>query len=131
MRSYQLMLEVTRAITVQIGKLGRCLFEQGSYVYTGSARRHLASRIERHMRKKKRLRWHIDYLLAHPAVEIRLVRISNRKECALNQTTPGRIAVKGFGSSDCKAGCGSHLKYTGDEQLLPGMPCPAANRIGK
>jgi Uri superfamily endonuclease len=67
-------------------------------------------RIRRHLSRTKRLRWHVDYLLADPDVRIVRVRRSGLGECALNQRTGGRIVVPGFGASDCRAGCGSHLK---------------------
>ena len=38
---------------------------------------------------------------------------SDSAECALNQATAGAMPVPGFGASDCKHGCGSHLKYLG------------------
>ena len=109
--SYQLLIEVARPITVTIGRLGRFDFPAGRYVYTGSARRNLEARIARHLRSEKALRWHIDYLLTAPGVRVLDVRRSSRGECALNRDVPGAIPVPGFGASDCRAGCGSHLKY--------------------
>ena len=35
------------------------------------------------------------------------------EECILNQETCGEIIITGFGSSDCKNKCKSHLKYLG------------------
>ena len=96
-----------------IGRLGAFRFPAGRYVYTGSARRNLEARIARHRRRDKKLRWHIDYLLAAPGVRVLSVRRSRRDECALNRSTSGSIPVPGFGASDCRAGCGSHLKYLG------------------
>jgi Uri superfamily endonuclease len=37
----------------------------------------------------------------------------DEEECILNQKASGEIIVAGFGSSDCKNGCKSHLKYLG------------------
>jgi Uri superfamily endonuclease len=59
------------------------------------------------------LRWHIDYLLAAPGVAIAEEVRSDADECTLNQATAGDIPAPGFGASDCKHGCGSHLKYLG------------------
>jgi hypothetical protein len=39
------------------------------------------------------------------------VRRYGEPECLINRNTPGEILVAGFGASDCRAGCGSHLKY--------------------
>lgn len=111
--TYQLLIELPRAVTITVGRLGRHRFEPGRYIYTGSARRNLEARIARHLRKEKTLRWHIDYLLAAPGVRIVEVRRSVRAECALNRATVGIIPIPGFGASDCHNGCGSHLKYLG------------------
>jgi len=111
--SYQLFIELPRPITVTIGRLGSFSFAAGRYVYTGSARRNLEARVARHLRAEKTLRWHIDYLLAAPGTRVLSVRRSRREECALNQATKGAIPVPSFGASDCRACCGSHLKYLG------------------
>jgi len=100
-------------LRVSIGRLGEFDFPAGDYVYTGSARRNLEARVARHLRREKRLRWHIDYLLAAPGVTVSEVRRSDVAECALNQATVGRAPVPGFGASDCRQGCGSHLKFVG------------------
>ena len=111
--SYQLLIDVSRPLRCVIGRLGEFDFPAGRYVYTGSARRGLEARIGRHMRQEKVLRWHIDYLLAAPGVRVVEVVRSGRGECALNRAGPGRIPAVGFGASDCRAGCGAHLKYLG------------------
>ena len=61
-RSYQLSIRLNRSIYCQIGQLGRFHFLIEEYVYTGSARRSMASRLARHLQRHKRLRWHIDYV---------------------------------------------------------------------
>ncbi|NQU09864.1 GIY-YIG nuclease family protein [bacterium] len=112
-QSYQLDIRLGRARVIAVGRLGTFRFPAGRYVYTGSARRNLAARVGRHLAKSKRLRWHIDYLLACPAARVVGVRLSGRPECALNHRTRGRIIVRRFGASDCRRGCGSHLKCRG------------------
>ena len=111
--SYQLQIDVRQPIRCAIGRLGGFDFPAGRYVYTGSARRGFEARVARHLRAEKALRWHIDHLLSAPGVKITKVVRSCREECRLNQASPGRVLVPGFGSSDCKAGCGSHLKFIG------------------
>jgi len=111
--SYQIIIEIARPMRLTIGRLGAFRFPAGRYVYTGSARRNLEARIARHLRAEKALHWHIDYLLAAPGVRVLSVQRSRRDECALNRSTSGSIPVPGFGASDCRAGCGSHLKYLG------------------
>ncbi len=107
--SYQLHLRIHAPIRLRIGALGEHRLPAGEYVYTGSARRHLEARIARHLRKDKPLRWHIDYLTTHPDVEIVAVRRSALLECIWHQGLHGQVVVPGFGASDCKAGCGTHL----------------------
>ena len=111
--TYQLLIEIERPVRVRIGRFGEFDFPAGRYVYTGSARRNFEARIARHLRTEKALRWHIDYLLAAPGVRIAGIRRYVEVECAINRATPGSVALPGFGASDCRAGCGSHLKYLG------------------
>jgi len=40
-------------------------------------------------------------------------RGTRNAECLLNQRASGEIIVPGFGASDCRAHCGSHLRYLG------------------
>ena len=111
MQSYQLLINVTKEINLKVGKLGKFIFPVGSYVYTGSAKKNIDKRIERHLSKKKNLHWHIDYLLNNVSVQIISTRKSQIAECSLNKKTKGTIIIDGFGSSDCNLSCKSHLKY--------------------
>ena len=112
--SYQLSITLAAAARVAVGRLGVFEFPAGRYVYTGSARRNLEARIARHLRKEKILRWHIDTLLALPEAHVTGVERSMQPECSLNQATAGAVLMPGFGASDCRAGCGSHLKFLGE-----------------
>ena len=109
-RTYQLLIEVTLQVRVEVGRLGVFDFPAGTYVYTGSARKNFEARVSRHLLPDKKRRWHIDYLLAAPGVYVREVRRFVAAECQVNASLVGELVVKGFGSSDCRAGCGSHLK---------------------
>jgi Uri superfamily endonuclease len=109
-RTYQLLIEVAAPVRVTVGRLGEFEFPAGLYCYTGSALRNFEARVRRHLSPSKKLHWHIDYLLAAPGVRIREVRRFREDECPVNQRTAGEIPVSGFGASDCRAGCGSHLK---------------------
>ena len=115
-RTYQLHIHLSKAVHLQVGRLGEFAFPAGEYVYTGSAKRAFEARIARHLRREKTLRWHIDYLLAAPGVTVTAVLRSDADECALNRATPGDIPVPGFGASDCRQGCGSHLKCLGRDR---------------
>jgi len=108
--SYQIFFKITRDSSIEVGRLGVLFFPEGNYVYTGSAKKNMDQRIARHLIKKKKLRWHIDYLLSDPVCEIFSVKKSELGECQLNQLVKGKIPVPGFGASDCKNQCVSHLK---------------------
>jgi sugar fermentation stimulation protein A len=72
----------------------------------------MSTRLERHSRKKKALRWHIDYLSAK-AEMLGAITIAGPREleCQLAKKLGKmfEIAVTGFGSSDCR--CSGHLFY--------------------
>ncbi len=113
---YLLTLYFDEPIALKVGALGEIHFEHGTYIYTGSARSGLASRIGRHIRKEKRLRWHIDHLtVVSPEMGAWWRPYSDTGECDAARFLDGRYrSVRGFGSSDC--GCGSHLFHTGPER---------------
>jgi len=95
-----------------VGKKGTFEFPRGYYIYTGSAKNGLEKRLKRHIRKDKKLFWHIDYLLEYG--EIKDFRVySKGGECELNRKvlkrTKSKIILSGFGSSDCR--CPAHLLY--------------------
>lgn len=110
---YRLHIRLEKNVTLAIGRLGTFTFPTGDYIYTGSAKRNIEARIARHLHKEKKLRWHIDYLLASKHASVTEVERLAGDECLLNQQLSGKIIAPGFGASDCRAGCGSHLKKTG------------------
>jgi len=78
----------------------------------------LKHRIARHLRKEKRRFWHIDYLLADENVSVEAVIVAETNEnmeCKTNQYLKSimgaKVPVKGFGASDCRKNCESHLLY--------------------
>ena len=111
MHTYQLYIKLDKTIKLQIGKLGKFTFPKGDYIYTGSAKKNINTRIKRHFSKNKKNYWHIDYLLENKHVKILKFLKSTFSECILNQSNIGEILIKGFGSSDCKQNCKSHLKF--------------------
>ena len=111
--SYQLAIRLEKPVRCVIGKLGTVEFPAGDYLYTGSATRGLEARIARHLSHSKTCHWHIDYLSAAPGFRITSVLRSALGECRLNQEAAGRTLIRGFGATDCRAGCGSHLKFLG------------------
>ena len=115
MQSYQLHINISDNIEIQIGKLGQFTFPKGHYIYTGSAKKNVDERIKRHKSNSpdKKLHWHIDHLLNDKNTKIIEINKFAEEECILNQKTIGEIIITGFGSSDCKNKCKSHLKYLG------------------
>jgi len=113
---YALIIEVPSTIGAKIGSLGVKRFTAGCYVYLGSAKGPggLAARISRHVSREKKLRWHIDYLLTSGASVHAVVYAEEhvRPECILTpllEELGFTHPVEGFGSSDCRRGCRSHL----------------------
>lgn len=109
---YIAAFHLARSRNVRVGKLGRVRFRQGVYLYVGSAQRNLSARLQRHSRKKKPLRWHVDYLSSKARMLGAMMLGGPREhECELAKEL-GRmfeLCVPGFGASDC--GCGGHLFY--------------------
>lgn len=128
-RTYQLLIEVPRAIHLVVGRLGAFDLLPGCYIYTGSAKRNLQARVRRHLGEHKRLHWHIDYLLSIPGVRVNGVSYFKTAECTINRATRGHIVIRQFGAGDCHAGCGSHLKYLGpsDGRVIPESSLPLAS----
>jgi len=116
--AYCLIISVPRRKRIRIGTLGEKTLAPGTYAYLGSAQSGIAQRVGRHRTDRKRMRWHIDYLLAHSEV-VSVIAIPcdfKRYECeltkALMSVEGAMIPIKGFGSSDCD--CPSHLVFLGD-----------------
>ena len=116
---YILILELSEDHTLPIGRRGEpTFFRKGYYLYVGSAMVNLSSRIERHLRLRKRFHWHIDWLRSIARVRAVLpIRASVRLECDLAAAI-SRVAdwsVPGFGCSDCD--CDTHLFCTAGDPL--------------
>jgi len=99
---------------IEVGRLGAYDFPPGWYVYAGSARGGLRSRLLRHLRGPAagRFHWHVDYLAPFASQKsFAVVRDELDGECRLNDSVAAiagaRAPVAGFGSSDCR--CTSHL----------------------
>lgn len=112
--TYLLIIELKRSREIEVGKLGIFFFPRGYYVYTGSAMRGIYQRINRHLTKKKKLRWHIDYFLKYGEIkEVVTFESRTKTECIVNQEIKiifgGKIIAPGFGAGDCRGNCESHL----------------------
>lgn len=121
--SYVLVMQAATAASPMVGRLGVRTLGAGWYLYVGSAQGPggIAARCGRHLRSDKRLRWHVDYLLA----ALRLQEVWFRCDAALLEhqwagvlhAWPAfEVAWPGFGASDCR--CTGHLIYSADEPRL-------------
>jgi Uri superfamily endonuclease len=123
---YVLIICLTDNVCVTVGSLGEVDLQKGAYVYVGSAQTNLQQRVKRHLRKNKRLFWHIDYFLNNDAAEVVKVlfmEADKKSECATAQEIGTRgVPVAGFGCSDCR--CISHLFRIDDVAFLPDRLLP-------
>ena len=108
---YVLIIQLNGDTALSVGALGTLAFKKCLYAYVGSAQTNMEQRIRRHLRREKRIFWHIDYLLNSDAA--RIVKVLHKQadkaeECAIAKALGERGAsINGFGCSDCK--CKSHL----------------------
>ncbi len=116
---YLLILQIDEMLHQKVGSLGTLRFDPGYYIYAGSAKTNLKSRIARHERtKRKNFHWHIDYLRP-AAVQIKALPIYTNQdiECEMANSLSdiGGRPIPKFGSSDCN--CSSHLFYFEDNPM--------------
>jgi Uri superfamily endonuclease len=128
--TYVLIIQINKRIRCKIGALGEITFPAGLYAYVGSAQNNIALRVARHLRKEKRLFWHIDYLLNNKAAKI--INVYYKPGC---KTEECRIAsllaqigepITSFGCSDCR--CTSHLFHTESSEFLKKYMFPLNNK---
>ncbi|MBF0194710.1 MAG: GIY-YIG nuclease family protein [Magnetococcales bacterium] len=114
MPTYALLIKYTKSQHVKVGAKGYIDIKAGSYLYIGSAKKSWEKRVGRHLKKEKKLRWHIDYLLSTKSTSIEEVWINqNSCECetakAIADLKNSAVVAKKIGSSDCR--CPTHFFY--------------------
>jgi len=117
--TYILIIFIPEDIKISVGSLGTIPFKEGYYFYVGSAMgvsssATLVNRVKRHVLppEKKKVHWHVDYLLQKSQlIRVDLIPISQRLECLVAQEllSLSDDFIENFGSSDCN--CVSHLLY--------------------
>ena len=119
--TYLLVIHLQKKCKINIGALGILEFQEGYYIYVGSAMANkgsttLLNRVKRHvdLSSNKKLHWHIDYLLESnysSIFKIYLIPSQKRLECVLSIELKDSCdkRISRFGSSDCS--CDSHLFY--------------------
>lgn len=111
--AYALLLRLDDPLDLSFRKTRTSRIEPGWFVYCGSANGPggLRARLRRHVRRDKRLHWHVDQLTI-AAAEIVSIPVPGGDECDLVERllrqTGFDIAVRDFGNSDCTS-CQSHL----------------------
>ena len=114
--SYAVILGNATHRLITVGRRGELGFEPGFYIYVGSAfgPGGIRSRVGRHSRHNKTLRWHIDYVrepmsLIEAWYSYRPRNQEHRWAAAL-QAQSNIVALRGIGCSDCD--CDTHLFYS-------------------
>ncbi len=110
---YALILFLPENKQICIGALGKIDFRKGFYCYIGSAQNNLEKRLQRHLKLKKKKKWHIDYFREHAEVKAVFIKINAKKEEECESAKVLKeffIPVPRFGCSDCS--CKSHLFYS-------------------
>ena len=112
---YSILLKLDQSVEIQIGRRGLFLFQPGIYIYIGSAKGRMESRIKRHLKIEKKQRWHFDYLRPYGSIMAIISFPISMGECQLrkdfiNKNQALQMPIAKFGSSDCK--CYSHLLYS-------------------
>jgi Uri superfamily endonuclease len=127
--NYTLIISIATPVYIKISDRGEFNLKRGYCAYTGSAMGSgavdLRHRVARHLRKRKTKHWHIDHLLSSKEARITAIvacSTSVNKECQITrglQSLDGAsVPIDGFGASDCRQGCGSHLVYCGQDDAL-------------
>lgn len=116
--TYTIVIRCNHVGFTTFGKLGRAKLLKGHYLYTGSALGRgavsLEGRLGRHIRRQKRLKWHIDYLTSRADCNVTsaVYVVSDRHlECRVNRSISKGLDISPvllkIGASDCK--CNGHL----------------------
>ena len=117
--AYVLIIDLKRDHSIHLKSLGNLKFERGTWIYIGSAMgngsTNLENRLRRHFRSEKAIHWHIDHLLNSDS-RIRSAiwsESSNPVECMIAKSIESLKRIqkgpRGFGASDCKNKCWTHL----------------------
>ncbi len=120
---YAVILHKELGEEISVGSLGDYYFDEGYYVYVGSAKKNILSRIKRHMDLEKNKYWHIDYLRGKTSFGGCLIfsRDNFSSEMDLVNWIEDRSSyekiIEGFGSSDTDSY--SHLLFSEEKDGIP------------
>ncbi|RLE55591.1 MAG: hypothetical protein DRJ40_07650 [Thermoprotei archaeon] len=123
---YVLIVKVLTTICLRVRSLGVVEVPEGYVVYVGSAWGFggLKSRLSRHLRKSKSVKWHIDYITCSYFTRVEAIVYAERAGRELEHVLATEFSkffkplARGFGSSDCR--CVAHAFIAGQdlEQVL-------------
>ncbi len=101
---YILVLKLNEGKNIQIGKLGKFYFEKGVYFYVGSAKGGFSKRVTRYFKRRKK-RWHIDYLLDEAEVIgiFLFDKYIDEEALAEKMSLLYRTPIRKFGATDSKS----------------------------
>ncbi|NOZ52768.1 MAG: GIY-YIG nuclease family protein [Gammaproteobacteria bacterium] len=114
--TYILILQALKRVRCEVGRLGVLDSPKGFYIYIGSAfgPGGVAARVKRHLNKRHRVHWHLDYLSPYvQAQECWYTFDAKKREHQwahhFFNVFDSHLPLLGFGCSDCH--CQSHLFY--------------------
>ncbi|MGY5879208.1 MAG: GIY-YIG nuclease family protein [Candidatus Thorarchaeota archaeon] len=126
--AYSLIIDLEKDLSFRLKSLGDLSFGKGTWVYIGSAMgngsTNLENRIKRHFRSEKTIHWHIDHLLKSNSRICAAIwaESSTHIECdiakGIEQMKNIFKGPKGFGASDCRKKCWTHLYHSKVEKGL-------------
>ena len=107
--------------SIEMKKFGLRELPAGYYLYCGSAHGPggLKSRISRHLERQTKQFWHFDYLKGYLKSnrvwwQVNPVNFECETAQFLTSLSGASCVITGFGASDCRKGCASHLEYFPD-----------------
>ncbi len=111
--AYTFVLYLQSPLPLSIKKFSGAVLDSGLYLYSGSAYGPggIKARLSRHLRRKKKVHWHIDHVTSKSNI-LAAAALPEGREChtigkVLKDRQAG-IPIPGFGSSDCGT-CSSHF----------------------
>ncbi len=98
---------------IKVGSLGVIKLSRGYYAYVGSGGANILKRVDRHFRRGKRLRWHIDYVTTEVRpLKAYILKDPPMEEDSLAEFLGGHFSfIPRFGASDSRFS--SHFFYLG------------------
>lgn len=127
---YLLPLQIDESQPISIGRLGVQYFTMDFYAYVGSALNGLETRVNRHLNRKKKYFWHIDYLPDKACIyEVVLIPTEEKLAYTLAMALKEKlVCISRFGSSDCH--CPGHLFFTTERKDLDKQVTTALANLG-